>query len=115
MEIESADCRPQPVAFPGVNVVHCAPIKYQGQVTQSDFPSSDSGAPPVVSLKRKRSDQDEGVPYVKKPLNAFMLYRKEQRPYVAAQLNINNSGELNRVLGQKWRRLNTMKKLRGRS
>ncbi|XP_047453716.1 transcription factor 7-like 1 [Mugil cephalus] len=105
MEIESSDCRPQPVAFPGVNVVHCASIKYQGQVTQSDFPSSDSGAPPVVSLKRKRSDQDEGVPYVKKPLNAFMLYRKEQRPHVAAQLNISNSGELNRVLGQKWKSL----------
>lgn len=52
--------------------------------------------------KRERdSQQDEDWPYVKKPLNAFMLYRQEQRANVAAELNIRDSATINKVLGQK--------------
>ncbi|XP_023808914.2 transcription factor 7-like 1-A isoform X1 [Oryzias latipes] len=40
--------------------------------------------------------------YVKKPPNAFMLYLKEQRAKVKAELNITNSSALNKVLGDRW-------------
>ncbi|XP_078799015.1 transcription factor 7-like 1-A isoform X2 [Oryzias latipes] len=40
--------------------------------------------------------------YIKKPPNAFMLYLKEQRAKVKAELNITNSSALNKVLGDRW-------------
>uniref|UniRef100_A0A3B4TFA8 HMG box domain-containing protein n=1 Tax=Seriola dumerili TaxID=41447 RepID=A0A3B4TFA8_SERDU len=68
-----------------------------------------STAPPSntpVSQKRKReSQQGDGWPYVKKPPNAFMLFRKEQRPNVVTELNISDSAAVNTVLGQRWRAL----------
>uniref|UniRef100_A0A8C7WZN9 HMG box domain-containing protein n=1 Tax=Oryzias sinensis TaxID=183150 RepID=A0A8C7WZN9_9TELE len=45
-----------------------------------------------------RSNQE----YIKKPPNAFMLYLKEQRAKVKAELNITNSAALNKVLGDRW-------------
>ncbi|XP_077595661.1 uncharacterized protein LOC144211959 [Stigmatopora nigra] len=51
---------------------------------------------------RKRSDQQQ---YIKKPLNAFMLFRQEQRPQVVAMHNIRNSADVNKVIGQMWKSL----------
>lgn len=52
--------------------------------------------------KRKRKHQEhDDQPYIKKPLNAFMLFRKEQRPNVVAELNITDSAAINTVLGQR--------------
>uniref|UniRef100_A0A665URD9 HMG box domain-containing protein n=1 Tax=Echeneis naucrates TaxID=173247 RepID=A0A665URD9_ECHNA len=62
--------------------------------------------PPHHSNKRKREQQqDDDQEYVKKPLNAFMLYKKEQRNVAAAELNTNNSAVINTLLGQKWKSL----------
>lgn len=41
------------------------------------------------------------MPYVKKPPNAFMLYMKEQRPSVVAELVWSDNALVNRILGQR--------------
>ncbi|XP_077439121.1 lymphoid enhancer-binding factor 1-like isoform X3 [Vanacampus margaritifer] len=56
--------------------------------------------------KRKREGQeDEDKVYIKKPPNAFMIFRKEQRENVMAQLNIRDSAVANKVLGHMWKSL----------
>lgn len=44
---------------------------------------------------------DEDRPYVKKPLNAFMIFRKEQRPIVMDETNIRDSASVNAIVGKK--------------
>ncbi|CAI5680748.1 unnamed protein product [Oreochromis niloticus] len=64
--------------------------------------------PPTRSTPRKRtrqSHQDDGRPYIKKPPNAFMLYLKEQRPKVVAELNMSGSAAVNAVVGARWKLL----------
>lgn len=52
--------------------------------------------------KRKRSSQSDcNRQYVKRPPNAFMIYRKEQRPHVVAETNITDCAAVNKILGQK--------------
>lgn len=52
--------------------------------------------------KRKRSSQpDCNRQYVKRPPNAFMIYRKEQRPHVVAETNITDCAAVNKILGQR--------------
>ncbi|XP_055005272.1 transcription factor 7-like 2 [Boleophthalmus pectinirostris] len=41
-------------------------------------------------------------PYIKKPPNAFMLYKAEQRELIMQQFNITNSAEVNRIAGARW-------------
>uniref|UniRef100_A0AAZ1X950 HMG box domain-containing protein n=1 Tax=Oreochromis aureus TaxID=47969 RepID=A0AAZ1X950_OREAU len=49
--------------------------------------------------------QDEDQLYIKKPPNAFMIYLKEQRPKVMAELNLTGSAAINAVVGKRWRSL----------
>ncbi|XP_051943046.1 transcription factor 7-like 1, partial [Hippocampus zosterae] len=49
--------------------------------------------------------QEANRPYIKKPPNAFMLFRKEQSPNVVAQFNITNSAAVNKILGRMWKSL----------
>lgn len=52
--------------------------------------------------KRKRSSQpDCNRQYVKRPPNAFMIYRKEQRPHVVAETSITDCAAVNKILGQR--------------
>ncbi|MED6278732.1 hypothetical protein CHARACLAT_026942 [Characodon lateralis] len=61
--------------------------------------------------ERKREDkQDGGRAYVKKPPNAFMLFLKEQRPKVVAELNMNHSVAVNSIVGEKWKSLSEEQK-----
>lgn len=55
--------------------------------------------------KRKREAQQDEERYIKKPPNAFMLYLKEQRPKVKAELNITGSAAINAVVGERWKSL----------
>lgn len=55
------------------------------------------------SLAQQLNQQEETQPYIKKPLNAFMLFRKEQRPIVMAEHNIRDSATVNAIVGQKVR------------
>lgn len=50
-------------------------------------------------------------PYMKKPLNAFMFFMKENRATVVSELNSNENKRysisvINKILGQKWNELN---------
>ncbi|KAM9775622.1 transcription factor 7-like 1-B [Syngnathus typhle] len=72
--------------------------------------------PPTPQKGRWRKErQTPSKPYIKKPPNAFMLFMKEQRPFVKAQLE-NSGGEpkdsasVNKVLGQMWKSLTQDKK-----
>ncbi|XP_051929158.1 transcription factor 7-like 1 isoform X2 [Hippocampus zosterae] len=56
-------------------------------------------------IKRKTAAQDSTGPYIKKPLNAFMLFMKEQRPVVKAQFLHENSAAVNKIMGQMWKSL----------
>ncbi|XP_057703449.1 transcription factor 7-like 1-D [Corythoichthys intestinalis] len=55
--------------------------------------------------KRKREGRDDEEVYIKKPPNAFMIFRKEQRENVMAQLNIRDSAMANKALGRMWKSL----------
>ncbi|KAG7521396.1 hypothetical protein JOB18_047433 [Solea senegalensis] len=73
------------------------------------LPAGTSFAPQSNSLSQKRTSesQDENQPYVTKPPNAFMLYLKEQRLHVVAELQCKNNAQVNTVLGQRWRSLSS--------
>lgn len=51
--------------------------------------------------KRKEKSEKPDRPYVKKPLNAFMLYMKEQRQKVVAECTLKESAAINQILGRK--------------
>ncbi|XP_076744081.1 transcription factor 7-like 1-B isoform X1 [Maylandia zebra] len=80
------------------------------QISSTTFESVRRSWPP---RKRKcPAQQDEDGPYVKKPPNAFMLYLKEQRPKVIAELNIPGNAAVNAVVGQRWKSLSNDQKAR---
>uniref|UniRef100_A0A3Q3VRT6 HMG box domain-containing protein n=1 Tax=Mola mola TaxID=94237 RepID=A0A3Q3VRT6_MOLML len=63
--------------------------------------------------KRKRKQQyDDDEPYIKKPLNAFMLYKMEQRPKVLTEMNIKQNATVNKILGERWNLLPDEEKTR---
>ncbi|XP_034456441.1 uncharacterized protein LOC117770805 [Hippoglossus hippoglossus] len=63
-------------------------------------------AKPLIPQKRRRVNPlDDSRPYIKKPPNAFMLFRKEERLKVVAELNNANSATVNTIIGQKWKAL----------
>ena len=49
--------------------------------------------PPAPGVKKP--------PYVKKPLNAFMLFMKEMRPKVIEECTLKESAAINQILGRK--------------
>ena len=61
-------------------------------------------------LKRKREEEERkrqeemNNPHIKKPLNAFMLYMKEQRQKVVQECTLKESAAINQILGRKWQR-----------
>ena len=44
-------------------------------------------------------------PHIKKPLNAFMLFMKEQRAQVVSECTLRESAAINQILGRKWHEL----------
>lgn len=59
----------------------------------------------TCSCRRSTSDvlqdKDEKKPHIKKPLNAFMLYMREERPKVVSQCKVKESATINQILGQR--------------
>ncbi|XP_022604418.1 transcription factor 7-like 1-B [Seriola dumerili] len=53
----------------------------------------------------QQEKEDEKKPHIKKPLNAFMLYMREERPKVVAQCKVKESATINQILGQRWHSL----------
>ena len=64
------------------------------------YPSDSS-----FSLSTLLDVQRPKKPHIKKPLNAFMLYMKEQRARVIEECTLKESSAINKVLGQKWKEL----------
>ncbi|KAL7668244.1 hypothetical protein ACOME3_008954 [Neoechinorhynchus agilis] len=60
--------------------------------------SVESGATTAAATTAKR-------PHVKKPLNAFMLFMRENRPKVATDTALKESAAINQILGRKWHSL----------
>ena len=48
-----------------------------------------------------QQEREEKKPHIKKPLNAFMLYMREERPKVVAQCKVKESATINQILGQR--------------
>ncbi|XP_059213818.1 transcription factor 7-like 1-B [Centropristis striata] len=57
----------------------------------------------MVDLPQEK--EEEKRPHIKKPLNAFMLYMREERPKVVAQCKVKESATINQILGQRWHSL----------
>uniref|UniRef100_T2M4F7 Transcription factor 7-like 2 n=1 Tax=Hydra vulgaris TaxID=6087 RepID=T2M4F7_HYDVU len=66
-----------------------------------NVPFYSSGYPVMAG----RSTKEMKRPHVKKPLNAFMLYMKEQRPKIAAEFTLKESAAINQILGKRWHAL----------
>lgn len=62
-----------------------------------------------TSFKAAKAEKERT--HIKKPLNAFMLYMKENRPRVMAQVGLQErqSAEINRILGREWHQLDKAK------
>ncbi|XP_028319288.1 uncharacterized protein LOC114473718 [Gouania willdenowi] len=67
---------------------------------------------PPVSQKVKKPQEKKVAqgPYVKKPLNAFMLFLKENRKSAEEELGVRTSAAVNKLLGQRWKSLSAMEK-----
>ncbi|CAF1116436.1 unnamed protein product [Adineta steineri] len=64
---------------------------------QSSVPSRNVN----ISHEKIRSKK----PHIKKPLNAFMIYMKEQRVHIVEESALKESSAINKYLGQKWKEL----------
>nr|XP_061840609.1 transcription factor SOX-30-like [Nerophis lumbriciformis] len=88
---------PQSLDGPSVMLPECSRTTY-----------IDLAASTLVSTSQKRkqyTQRDGEKAYIKKPPNAFMIFRKEQMTKVKAELNIRNNAEANKVVGHKWKSL----------
>nr|XP_008292586.1 PREDICTED: transcription factor 7-like 1-B [Stegastes partitus] len=72
-------------------------------IKQEPGGSSSQSGRSVVELQQEK--EDEKKPHIKKPLNAFMLYMREERPRVVAQCKVKESATINQILGQRWHSL----------
>uniref|UniRef100_G3NAZ3 Transcription factor 7 like 1a n=1 Tax=Gasterosteus aculeatus aculeatus TaxID=481459 RepID=G3NAZ3_GASAC len=83
----------------------------QSTISHSPFVPSRVKQEPGCSNQNGRStsdvlqDKDEKKPHIKKPLNAFMLYMREERPKVVSQCKVKESATINQILGQRWHSL----------
>ena len=67
---------------------------------RSFLPISGSGHPlHCQPMKSEPSDKEKKV-HIKKPLNAFMLFMKDQRAKVVAECTLKESAAINQILGE---------------
>ncbi|CAK6969321.1 uncharacterized protein LOC121902480 isoform X3 [Scomber scombrus] len=89
------------VQFPGVVPENLRPCGFvNGQVVY-ELPTH---LAPLI-LNGTIQHQREERCYIKKPANAFMLFRNEQRHNIVQEYNITNSAMVNKILGEKWKSL----------
>ncbi|XP_028274270.1 transcription factor 7-like 1-B [Parambassis ranga] len=91
---------PRLVPTPQSSIPH--PAIVSTAVKQEPGGSSQPGKPDPDMQQDKEDDRRS---YVKKPLNAFMLYMREERPKVVAQCKVKESATINQILGQRWHSL----------
>ncbi|CAB1429172.1 unnamed protein product [Pleuronectes platessa] len=91
-----------PLGFMNGNIVYGVPNYV---VPPDTFDSPEVEDSPPQRRKFNKQPEDESKPYVKKPLNAFMIYLIEQRPGVMAELPNTDCAAVNRIIGQRWQSL----------
>ncbi|KAF3701650.1 Transcription factor 7-like 1-B HMG box transcription factor 3-B [Channa argus] len=96
----SSSFSPRLVANPKSSIPH--PAIVPTAIKQEPGGSSQPGRSVPDVLQEK---EDEKKPHIKKPLNAFMLYMREERPKVVAQCKVKESATINQILGQRWHSL----------
>ncbi|KAM3873736.1 transcription factor 7-like 1-B [Diretmus argenteus] len=65
----------------------------------------DSGQHGKSVSPAQKEKEEEKKPHIKKPLNAFMLYMKEQRAKVVSECTLKESAAINQILGRRWHSL----------
>ncbi|XP_051906669.1 transcription factor 7-like 1-B isoform X2 [Hippocampus zosterae] len=61
---------------------------------------------PVATAQDVSGSSDQKAKgHIKKPLNAFMLFMRDERPKVVAQCQVKESATINQILGQRWHSL----------
>ncbi|XP_061657972.1 transcription factor 7-like 1-B isoform X2 [Syngnathoides biaculeatus] len=92
-----------------------------GLVSSGFFPSPSASVSAAVK-REPREPREAGSPrkspppgaravdrkvkgHIKKPLNAFMLFMRDERPKVVAQCQVKESATINQILGQRWHSL----------
>ncbi|XP_049911233.1 transcription factor 7-like 1-B [Epinephelus moara] len=83
------------------------------EIPADSFTLSDSAAPPPSQNKKKSNRKpkcEDKQDDIKMPLNAFMLFLKEKRLKLAAELAMTESAVVNAVLGHRWRTLSKEEK-----
>lgn len=61
--------------------------------------------PPPPNVMASMPPSKPKKPHIKKPLNAFMLFMKEQRAAVVSECTLRESAQINQILGRKWHEL----------
>lgn len=85
----------------GINMHQMNHSNQMGNSQQNHYKQEHLAAPiPHVMVKEKPKK-----PHVKKPLNAFMLFMKEQRAAVVSECTLRESAAINQILGRKWHEL----------
>ena len=56
---------------------------------------------PHHKLSMSHDEHKQKKPHIKKPLNAFMLFMKEQRAQVVQECTLRESAAINQILGRK--------------
>jgi hypothetical protein len=73
----------------------------------SGYPFSSYSTPKSISQGRREIDHHfqgeykQKKSHIKKPLNAFMLFMKEQRAQVVQECTLRESAAINQILGRK--------------
>ncbi|XP_035041079.1 transcription factor 7-like 1-A isoform X2 [Hippoglossus stenolepis] len=96
----SSGFSPRLVANPQSSIPHPAIVP-----TGAEQEPGCSSQPRKSMPEAQQEKEDEKKPHIKKPLNAFMLYMREERPKVVAQCNVKESATINQILGQRWHSL----------
>lgn len=97
----SGNFSPRLVQTPQSSVPH--PAIVPTAVKQEPEGSFEAGKPVCDVLPQR--EEEKKKPHIKKPLNAFMLYMREERPKVIAQCKVKESATINQILGQRWHSL----------
>ncbi|XP_053267619.1 transcription factor 7-like 1-A isoform X2 [Pleuronectes platessa] len=96
----SSGFSPRLVPNPQSSIPHPAIVPTGGEQQPGCSSQSRKSMPEAHQEK-----EEEKKPHIKKPLNAFMLYMREERPKVVAQCNVKESATINQILGQRWHSL----------
>ena len=91
------------ITFLGATHRAAFPFYLGGNMTAEDFEKRNKEHAAVLAHQQQQAveEQKSYKPYVKKPLNAFMLFMKENREKVMQESTLKESAAINQILGRK--------------